>query len=140
MSTSDKQKEQISDMVSLMKEGYGKSVFTVDDILDSGMNISHAGGVTAILKSAEGWVEIINTVSKLIATIRVVLNRVDPELDLSKWKTSDLLKVEIRYMEADQSAGMRVEIAEVATGDQAVDMIVAAIVNGLRTGEKTTIR
>jgi hypothetical protein len=69
-----------------------------------------------------------------------VLNRVDPELDLSKWKTSDLLKVEIRYMEADQSAGMRVEIAEVATGDQAVDMIVAAIVNGLRTGEKTIIR
>ena len=140
MSTSDKQKEQISDMVSLMKEGYGKSVFTVDDILDSGMNISHVGGVTAILKAAEGWVEIINTVSKLIATIRVVLNRVDPELDLSKWKTSDLLKVEIRYMEADQSAGMRVEIKEVATGDPAVDMIVAAIVNGLRTGENTTIR
>ena len=140
MSTSDKQKEQISDMVSLMKEGYGKSVFTVDDILDSGMNISHVGGVTAILKAAEGWVEIINTVSKLIATIRVVLNRVDPELDLSKWKTSDLLKVEIRYMEADQSAGMRVEIKEVATGDPAVDMIVAAIVNGLLTGENTTIR
>lgn len=140
MSTSDKQKEQISDMVSLMKEGYGKSVFTVDDILDSGMNISHVGGVTAILKAAEGWVEIINTVSKLIATIRVVLNRVDPELDLSKWKTSDLLKVEIRYMEADQSAGMRVEIKGVATGNEMIDAMVEAIVDGLRTGENTTIR
>ena len=140
MSTSDKQNEQISDMVSLMKEGYGKSVFTVDDILDSGMNISHVGGVTAILKAAEGWVEIINTVSKLIATIRVVLNRVDPELDLSKWKTSDLLKVEIRYMEADQSAGMRVEIKGVATGNEMIDAMVEAIVDGLRTGENTTIR
>ena len=104
------------------------------------MNISHVGGVTAILKAAEGWVEIINTVSKLIATIRVVLNRVDPELDLSKWKTSDLLKVEIRYMEADQSAGMRVEIKGVATGNEMIDAMVEAIVDGLRTGENTTIR
>jgi hypothetical protein len=140
MSTSKKQEEEISDMVSLMKEGFGKSVFTMEDILDTGMNVSHIGGTTAILKAAEGWIEIINTVSRLVATIRLVLERVHPDLDLSKWKTSDLISVEVRYMESDSSAGMRVDINEVATGDSDVDMLVAAIVNGLRTGDSTTVR
>jgi hypothetical protein len=123
-----KSKQRIDDMISLMDDGYGKSITSFDDLLNTGLSVLHEGGTNAIVKSTNAWIEIMTSVAKVSIGIRIAINNFAPHLDLSNMKTTDMLKVDIRYMESSNEAGMRLEIRPNVTGNVELDALLQRVV------------
>ena len=130
---------RIEDMISLMDDGYGKSVVCFDDLLNTALNVFHDGGTNAIVKSTNAWIEVITSVAKVSIGIRVAINTFAPHLDVSNVKTSDMIKVDIRYMESSKEAGMRLEIRAGSTGNPELDSLLQRIVPILLSDEVNSI-
>jgi hypothetical protein len=121
-------RERIEDMISLMDDGYGKSVVCFDDLLNTGLNVFHEGGTNAIVKSTNAWIEVMTSVAKVSIGIRIAINNFAPDLDVSNIKTSDMLKVDIRYMESSNEAGIRLQIRAGVTGNSKLDALLQRVV------------
>ena len=111
-----------------MDDGYGKSVVCFDDLLNTGLNVFHDGGTNAIVKSTNAWIEVMTSVAKVSIGIRIAINNFAPDLDVANIKTSDMLKVDIRYMESSMEAGMRLEIRAGVTGNAELDALLQRVV------------
>lgn len=126
-------------MISLMDDGYGKSVVCFDDLLNTALNVFHDGGTNAIVKSTNAWIEVMTSVAKVSIGIRVAINNFAPNLDVSNVKTSDMIKVDIRYMESTNEAGMRLEIRAGVTGNPELDSLLQRVVPILLSDEVNSI-
>jgi hypothetical protein len=111
-----------------MDDGYGKSVVCFDDLLNTGLNVFHDGGTNAIVKSTNAWIEVMTSVAKVSIGIRIAINNFAPDLDVANIKTSDMIKVDIRYMESSMEAGMRLEIRAGVTGNAELDALLRRVV------------
>ena len=132
-------RKRIEDMISLMDDGYGKSVVCFDDLLNTALNVFHDGGTNAIVKSTNAWIEVMTSVAKVSIGIRVAINNFAPNLDVSNVKTSDMIKVDIRYMESTNEAGMRLEIRAGVTGNPELDSLLQRVVPILLSDEVNSI-
>jgi hypothetical protein len=132
-------RERIKDMISLMDDGYGKSIVCFDDLLNTGLSVSHDGGTAAILKSTSAWIEIMSSVAKVCIGLRIAITNFAPHVDMSNVKTSDMIKVNIRYMESDNEAGMRLEIRAGETGIDDLDRLVQRVMPILLSEEVNSI-
>ena len=132
-------RDRMNDMISLMDDGYGKSVVCFDDLLNTALSVFHEGGTNAIVKSTNAWIEVITSIAKISIGIRVALNNCAPDLDVSNIKTSDMIKVDIRYMESSHEAGMRLEIRAGVTGNERLDMLLTRVVPILLSDDVNSI-
>ena len=132
-------RERIKDMISLMDDGYGKSIVCFDDLLNTGLNVFHDGGTAAILKSTSAWIEIMSSVAKVSIGLRIAISNFAPDIDTSNVKTSDMIKVNIRYMESENEAGMRLEIRAGETGIAELDKLIHRVMPILLSEEVNSI-
>jgi hypothetical protein len=132
-------KKRIEDMISLMDEGYGKSIVSLDDILDTSLNVFHDGGAHAIAKSTNGWIEALTSIAKVSIGLRIAISNFAPDIDTSNVKTSDMIKLDIRYMESDNEAGMRLEISAGATGIPELDTLIRRVMPILLSHEVNSL-
>lgn len=132
-------RERIKDMISLMDDGYGKSVVCFDDLLNTGLNVFHDGGAHAIAKSTNAWIEVMTSVAKVSIGLRIAISNFAPDIDTSNVKTSDMIKVNIRYMESSQEAGMRLEIRAGETGIDELDRLIHRVMPILLSDEVNSL-
>jgi len=132
-------KKRIQDMISLMDEGYGKSIVSLDDILDTSLNVFHDGGAHAIAKSTNGWIEALTSIAKVSIGLRIAISNFAPDIDTSNVKTSDMIKLDIRYMESDNEAGMRLEISAGDTGIPELDTLIRRVMPILLSHEVNSL-
>jgi accessory colonization factor AcfC len=132
-------RERIKDMISLMDDGYGKSVVCFDDLLNTGLNVFHDGGANAIAKSTNAWMEIMSSVAKVCIGLRIAISNFAPHIDTSNVKTSDMIKVDIRYMESSEEAGMRLEIRAGETGIDELDRLIHRVMPILLSDEVNSL-
>lgn len=126
-------------MISLMDEGYGKSIVSLDDILDTSLNVFHDGGAHAIAKSTNGWIEALTSIAKVSIGLRIAISNFAPDIDTSNVKTSDMIKLDIRYMESDNEAGMRLEISAGDTGIPELDTLIRRVMPILLSHEVNSL-
>lgn len=131
--------ERIKDMCSLMDEGYGKSVVCFDDMLNTVMSVSHSGGTSAIKKATTAWIELMMSVAKVTISLRIAIDAFASDLDISNIKTSDMIKVDIRYMESSQEAGFRLEIKAGKTGVDRLDSFIESVLPMILTTEANSL-
>lgn len=134
-----KSRERMKDMCSLMEDGYGKSVVCFDDMLNTGLSVSHSGGTTAITKATSAWIEIMMSVAKVTLGLRIAIDTFASDLDISNVKTSDMIKVDIRYMESSNEAGFRLEIKAGKTGVSRLDSLIESVLPMILTKEANTL-
>jgi len=132
-------KKRIEDMISLMDEGYGKSIVSLDDILNTSLNVFHDGGAHAIAKSTNGWIEALTSIAKVSIGLRIAISNFAPDIDTSNVKTSDMIKLDIRYMESDNEAGMRLEISAGVTGIPELDTLIRRVMPILLSHEVNSL-
>jgi hypothetical protein len=132
-------KERIKDMISLMDDGYGKSVVCFDDLLNTALSVFHDGGAHAIAKSTNAWIEIITSVAKVSIGLRIAITNFAPHIDTSNVKTSDMIKLDIRYMESENEAGMRLEIRAGDTGIYELDELIRRVMPILLSEEVNSL-
>lgn len=132
-------RERIKDMISLMDDGYGKSIVCFDDLLNTGLNVFHDGGTAAILKSTSAWIEVMSSVAKVSIGLRIAISNFAPDIDTSNVKTSDMIKVNIRYMESSEEAGMRLEIRAGETGIDELDRLIHRVMPILLSDEVNSL-
>jgi len=132
-------RERIKDMISLMDDGYGKSIVCFDDLLNTGLNVFHDGGTAAILKSTSAWIEVMSSVAKVSIGLRIAISNFAPDIDTSNVKTSDMIKVNIRYMESSEEAGMRLEIRAGETGIDELDRLIRRVMPILLSDEVNSL-
>ena len=122
-----------------MEDGYGKSIVSLDDILNTSLNVFHEGGAHAIAKSTNGWIEAITSIAKVSVGLRIAISNFAPDIDTSNVKTSDMIKIDIRYMESEKEAGMRLEIRAGVTGNAELDALVERVMPILLSDEVNSL-
>ena len=120
-------KEKLNDMVDLMRDGYGLDIDSFREFFDKVVRIDHKGGADAILDCAKGFTEVTMKVAKVLYTIRQLANEEDLLHVFENVKTSDILRMDFKYMEANDLAGFHFTLHQVDTEDLIVDTIVNCV-------------
>lgn len=122
-------KEKLNDMVDLMRDGYGLDIDSFREFFDKVVRIDHKGGADAILDCAKGFTEVTMKVAKVLYTIRQLADEEDLLHVFDGYKASDLLRMDFKYMEADDLAGFHFTLHQVHTDDLIVDTMVGCVLN-----------
>jgi hypothetical protein len=122
-------KEKLDDMVGLMRDGYGLDIDSFREFFDKVVRIDHKGGADAILDCAKGFTEVTMKVAKVLYTIRQLADEENLLHVFDGYKASDLLRMDFKYMEADDLAGFHFTLHQVHTDDLIVDTMVGCVLN-----------
>ena len=122
-------KEKLDDMVDLMRDGYGLDIDSFREFFDKVVRIDHKGGADAILDCAKGFTEVTMKVAKVLYTIRQLADEENLLHVFDGYKASDLLRMDFKYMEADDLAGFHFTLHQVHTDDLIVDTMVGCVLN-----------
>ena len=122
-------KEKLDDMVDLMRDGYGLDIDSFREFFDKVVRIDHKGGAEAMLDCARGFTEVTMKVAKVLYTIRQLADEEDLLHVFDGYKASDLLRMDFKYMEADDLAGFHFTLHQVHTDDLIVDTMVVCVLN-----------
>lgn len=122
-------KEKLDDMVDLMRDGYGLDIDSFREFFDKVVRIDHKGGADAILDCAKGFTEVTMKVAKVLYTIRQLAQEEDLLHVFENVKASDILRMDFKYMEANDLAGFHFSLNQVHTDDLIVDTIVGCVLN-----------
>ena len=122
-------KEKLDDMVGLMRDGYGLDIDSFREFFDKVVRIDHKGGADAILDCAKGFTEVTMKVAKVLYTIRQLADEENLLHVFDGYKASDLLRMDFKYMEADDLAGFHFTLHQVHTDDLIVDTMVSCVLN-----------
>jgi len=122
-------KEKLDDMVDLMRDGYGLDIDSFREFFDKVVRIDHKGGAEAMLDCARGFTEVTMKVAKVLYTIRQLADEEDLLHVFDGYKASDLLRMDFKYMEADDLAGFHFTLHQVHTDDLIVDTMVGCVLN-----------
>jgi hypothetical protein len=122
-------KEKLNDMVDLMRDGYGLDIDSFREFFDKVVRIDHKGGADAILDCAKGFTEVTMKVAKVLYTIRQLADEENLLHVFDGYKASDLLRMDFKYMEADDLAGFHFTLHQVHTDDLIVDTMVGCVLN-----------
>ena len=122
-------KEKLDDMVDLMRDGYGLDIDSFREFFDKVVRIDHKGGAEAMLDCARGFTEVTMKVAKVLYTIRQLADEEDLLHMFDGYKASDLLRMDFKYMEADDLAGFHFTLHQVHTDDLIVDTMVGCVLN-----------
>ena len=122
-------KEKLDDMVDLMRDGYGLDIDSFREFFDKVVRIDHKGGAEAMLDCAKGFTEVTMKVAKVLYTIRQLADEEDLLHMFDGYKASDLLRMDFKYMEADDLAGFHFTLHQVHTDDLIVDTMVGCVLN-----------
>jgi hypothetical protein len=123
------QNEKVADMVCLMRDGYGLDIDSFREFFDRVVNIQHKGGASTILDCAKTFSEVTMKLANVIYTIRKLADEEDLLHMFDGIKTSDILRIEFKYMEADDLASFHFTLHQVHTEDIIVDTIVSCVLN-----------
>lgn len=122
-------KEKLNDMVGLMRDGYGLDIDSFREFFDKVVRIDHKGGADAMLDCAKGFTEVTMKVAKVLYTIRQLADEENLLHVFDGYKASDLLRMDFKYMEADDLAGFHFTLHQVHTDDLIVDTMVGCVLN-----------
>ena len=122
-------KEKLDDMVDLMRDGYGLDIDSFREFFDKVVRIDHKGGAEAMLDCARGFTEVTMKVAKVLYTIRQLADEEDLLHVFDGYKALDLLRMDFKYMEADDLAGFHFTLHQVHTDDLIVDTMVGCVLN-----------
>ena len=122
-------KEKLDDMVGLMRDGYGLDIDSFREFFDKVVRIDHKGGADAMLDCAKGFTEVTMKVAKVMYTIRQLAEEEDLLHVFENVKASDILRMEFKYMEANDLAGFHFTLHQVHTEDLIVDTMVGCVLN-----------
>ena len=122
-------KEKLDDMVGLMRDGYGLDIDSFREFFEKVVRIDHKGGADAILDCAKGFTEVTMKVAKVLYTIRQLAEEEDLLHVFENVKTSDILRMDFKYMEANDLAGFHFSLNQVHTNDAIVDTIVNCVLS-----------
>lgn len=122
-------KEKLDDMVDLMRDGYGLDIDSFREFFDKVVRIDHKGGAEAMLDCARGFTEVTMKVAKVLYTIRQLADEENLLHVFDGYKASDLLRMDFKYMEADDLAGFHFTLHQVHTDDLIVDTMVGCVLN-----------
>ncbi len=122
-------KEKLDDMVDLMRDGYGLDIDSFREFFDKVVRIDHKGGAEAMLDCAKGFTEVTMKVAKVLYTIRQLADEEGLLHMFDGYKASDLLRMDFKYMEADDLAGFHFTLHQVHTDDLIVDTMVGCVLN-----------
>ena len=133
-----KVENKISEMSELMHDGYGLVIDSVkNDLFDKVMVIDHNGGTKGIFDTCEVFCSLIFKVATVNAMLLTVAQEEGFPDIFKDVKTTDVLDIDMRYMESDDAGGYHFTIHQKKTGIKTIDNIVRVVIT-ITTGEYST--
>lgn len=117
------------DMIALMREGYGLPIDSFrDHMLEILFRVDHPGGTQGIGKACEAIVIIIKWCASLTSIIRTVAEASGTYGEVIKYKVSDIVEINFKYMESDSiGAGFHFTALAKKTGNKEVDDTITTV-------------
>jgi hypothetical protein len=134
-------KSKADDMIELMRSGYGLPIDSFKDhILDVLFRVDHLGEEYGIEKACEAVCIIVKWCSELSSVIRGISETKGTYEEVIKYKLSELVEVNFRYMESETSgAGFHFSAMAKSTGNKAVDETIKTVIS-MTTGNLETVK
>jgi hypothetical protein len=131
-------KSKTEDMIGLMRDGYGLPIESFrDHILDVLFRVDHIGGAHAIGKACEAVCIIIKSCAGVSSAIRVISEASGTYGEVSKYKLSELVEVNFKYMESEESgAGFHFSVYQKKTGNEKVDIVINEVLLNMTGSQK----
>lgn len=124
------------DMINLMREGYGLTIDSFKDhVLEILFRVDHPGGTQGIGKACEAVITITKWCASLTSIIRTVAEARGTYSEVIKYKVSDIVEINFKYMESESSgAGFHFSAEAKATGNKDVDDTIETVLS-MTTGD-----
>jgi hypothetical protein len=129
---------KVNDMMDMMSDGWGLDVDSFKNhYLDIIINVNREGGSDAILSGSKGFCAVAQKMAHIVSTIRMLADDEGLIEYFDGIKTTDILNVEFRYMESEETAGFHFIATQKETGNAIVDKVVETVIDAV-TGKMTT--